>query len=695
MAHAEYLRYRIPIGGWQREHWKQARRAIYALARGQRQRSARDVMHGFGLLQRALQEYHYQQQQPAQGAPPETQPQEPQRGKGTNIIGDNASEFAKETEWIFQSILWSNLVKKWRNTAKRGERVASAVDLVLYFEDIRTLIPSFPFQRDIISMILDVSVHNAKREEAPFIAEALLTAMQDHMGPGKTGEQPHSVIWNQVINSWIESGLPEAYDKIESLVSRMEAANVPKGIFTWNLLIKYWHMRKDNADAIDQVEDILRRMTEAGVPPSEVTWVYVMELATSPEKAETVIHRMIASGMKPNVVIWTQLLRAWRQSGRSDAPAKAEAVFARMQSSNILPNRFTYCTLMQVHASVGNARRTEELFTELVHLHQKHKLQHLEPDSILATVMLNAYGKSSNPHAAANSEAFIERIARGKLPSILLDEIHFNTAIATCLRHNDPERADRLLVRMDELGMKASTWTYNVLMTAWSRGRSVAAAVKTESILSELIDASLGAPANVWSFNTAMDAWVNADDSTSVDHIRDIYEKIPTYGLKPNAFSRSVLISGFIKSENLETMVEAETILRDCLPQDALKDSYSAFRICRICIEAWIDKQEIERADSLLELMCSVHRKGRLRVDAKVYFYIMKAWISAGDLERADDIYRRVEAFHLDGLFSNIPRSAFEARMIDAWKASVHPEKDRRIGTLKQNRAKKSKSGQR
>jgi hypothetical protein len=103
------------------------------------------------------------------------------------------------------------LVNFWRESAKAGEAVQSPELLAERMERMANILPEFSYDRRIMGMVLDVLIAQSQPEEAPFLAEQMISKFQvfftkDPMNPKKVHAE-YVVLYNQLMMAWARCNL--------------------------------------------------------------------------------------------------------------------------------------------------------------------------------------------------------------------------------------------------------------------------------------------------------------------------------------------------------------------------------------------------------------------------------------------------------------------------------------------------------
>ena len=108
-------------------------------------------------------------------------------------------------------------------------------------------------------MIIDAKIMQDP-SEAPQFAERMLERMHQESSSNRRVE-PNLVTYNSVINAWSKSGLPDAGEKAEALLQRMEELGLKPNTISFNAAISAWANSNDSS-AGQRAELLLQKMWE-------------------------------------------------------------------------------------------------------------------------------------------------------------------------------------------------------------------------------------------------------------------------------------------------------------------------------------------------------------------------------------------------------------------------------------------------
>ncbi|MCO5555905.1 hypothetical protein L7F22_009449 [Adiantum nelumboides] len=217
------------------------------------------------------------------------------------------------------------------------------------------------------------------------------------------------LIGSTIVDFYAKCGcLDDALSVFEKLESRNDVS--------WSALIGGYSQHGQNSLALKFFE----RMQQGGAPASKVTFLYVSKACGKMEaldQGRLVHHQIIASGLqvdmlvgsslldmyakcgeleaaqrmfdclpKRDVISWSAMIAGYSQQGHSDHALKC---FEKMQLEKIMPNKITFlCSLK----ACGSA----EALLQGQLIHDQVIKSHLEADNMVASSLIDMYGKCGN-----------------------------------------------------------------------------------------------------------------------------------------------------------------------------------------------------------------------------------------------------------------------------------------------------------
>jgi pentatricopeptide repeat protein len=291
-------------------------------------------------------------------------------------------------------------------------------------------------------------------------------------------------------------------------------------------------------------------------------------------KAHDLYEKMLEMGVTPDLVTYNSLMNAWAQStftvNSNDAKIKSDdsgrqsqALFDDMSKRGVTPDSTTYNSLLNVFAKNGNARQAQKLLDRLERDEWKdQRLSAFVTNQrlIAYNTVLNAWVKSGRTYenddislleAAVNTQAMLQRMRKhGVRPNgisyaavlnslqncggpdsadmaerILIEmeqdgvkpkKIHYSTVIDTWIHSHEPERAFRvvlkmesILTRMDATGLQVHPAVYVSIIAAFCAQKDPE---RAEAVLSHIEDSATAPPPTMAAYLATLSAWASSND---------------------------------------------------------------------------------------------------------------------------------------------------------------------------------------
>jgi len=204
-----------------------------------------------------------------------------------------ASKEGIQSKWICDLYYFTPLFNLWKQAAIQGQRVVSPRDLVQKLQAMSRTLPEFRYDIVILNIIMEVMIKQTPPQKVPFVAEDLLNFIRKEAADTKTVElRPNVFTYNRVMQAWAVSGLPQASEKIDSLLGMMRREEIVPDMVTFSNLLRYWGGRGQ----VDKIETLLDTMKNKGVKPDRTSWtaaIYSYAKVGNTEKAERLLQEML------------------------------------------------------------------------------------------------------------------------------------------------------------------------------------------------------------------------------------------------------------------------------------------------------------------------------------------------------------------------------------------------------------------
>jgi len=195
--------------------------------------------------------------------------------------------------WICEPRYFNSILNIWKNAAKQGRKVIKPMDLFQKLQAVSRKRPDFRFDKATIAIIMSVVIKQAHPRKAPFVVEDLLNFLQREAAEKKRLElQPNAFIYNNVIHAWAVSGLPQAPDKMNSLIQNMRQERTALDSATYNILLRYW-AGKGSVEMIEAILDTMKKERVVPTTPNVAQAIYCYAKAGRTEKAQEMLENIL------------------------------------------------------------------------------------------------------------------------------------------------------------------------------------------------------------------------------------------------------------------------------------------------------------------------------------------------------------------------------------------------------------------
>jgi pentatricopeptide repeat protein len=398
-----------------------------------------------------------------------------------------------------------SLMHAWASSKLRGS--AERADAIL-----DKMIDSH--QESLDSRCFNVCINGWAKAGSPKKAEDLLWRMHGMYQEGNPNVQPNEVSFNSAINAWAKSQHPQAANRAEALLKKMESYGFRPTTESYTAVMDAWSRTPQPGPKVQSMLDRLEEIHSRGndtLPPNKLSYVIAIRAwahtrqRNAPEQAQTLLTRMEElsnhdrSELRPCVKVYSALIDAWSKSARADAPERAVSLFREMQKlsasgrKDTTPNTITLNTVLDSFARQGRAEEAHAFLKETNSLFSDGEGL-MQPDNISYDTVMKGYSKSNTWDAAEHASELIlelEELHNGGNSSLKPTVLTYTLAVLAWgnnRRHDAAEQAENILWRMIEFydkgdrDAKPNVVTLNCVLRAWCRSREGGAAERAESI---------------------------------------------------------------------------------------------------------------------------------------------------------------------------------------------------------------------
>ena len=357
----------------------------------------------------------------------------------------------------------------------------------------------------------------------------------DKAWPSAAGLKEDLVSFNQELDLFAREGFPEAAETAEMMLfdSIREAVTASDGskhigcdIISFNTVLNCW-AKLGNPQRADALLSRLEHLLDIGVLP-----------------------------FGPNSVSFATVISSWANSKLKRAPYECEALLDKIEGlcdedddgsvSEITPTIHMYAATITAWSRSKRsdaAHRAEQVLERLERLYKSKKDQLLKPNSVLYTAIIQCWGRSKDEDALDRAEAIFERMKEsGDLDMMPTEHTYsalLNAYSYSGLGTKSAERADELLLEVEESVLSGNVYIYTNAIKTWARSEHAKAGKRAEEILKSMIASEdpLVRP-NIFTFTAALDAMIAAKDDYSFD-ADSFLGMMKSSGVKPDRVLQS------------------------------------------------------------------------------------------------------------------------------------------------------------
>ena len=327
-------------------------------------------------------------------------------------------------------------------------------------------------------------------------AEMTLNHMyDDYLSHGNTGAMPNKFVFHGVMSAWVNSTNPDAAQRIESIVHRMQQEyqvrkwDCKPTSVTYTILLSCL-AKAGTKDSAIRAEKVLRRMydlsaTDDSVKPCAFScttvmqaWANTVGVHEAPLRAQAIFEDMIRlsepprgdPAIRPNSWTYNSLLTTWARSLHLDAGERSLAILQEMERNHrtdpknfASPNHFHYTAVISALANKGDIHNVENLLQYMID-HQ------IRPHSGTMNSILKAYSRSSLPDAVDRAEQLIRNMEHKY--SVTPNVVSYTTYVLCIQRSRRPDAFHRAKEVINEMIQKSMAMGWNPSTNGTASNRS-------------------------------------------------------------------------------------------------------------------------------------------------------------------------------------------------------------------------------
>ncbi|KAL7581741.1 hypothetical protein ACA910_022278 [Epithemia clementina (nom. ined.)] len=446
---------------------------------------------------------------------------------------------------LFHDSMMISLISNWYEVWKNVEISWTPIRIIETLDRYSQQLPQvkgLAVTGNVISYCINGLLRRRNRPESVEMADQLLYHYLD-----RRFRESNLLIYliNCVLCAWSKSGRADAVQRAEDIIAKVRALHLGHNfdIITYNTMLDVYAQ----AGYAEQAESLLEAMAKDWLQdprrpcPDNVSFATTAAAwarsghPQAPERCTQLLRRMTDPldplgqlGVVPNTSLFNNILTCWARSGRKDSGDIANQLLTEMKESddnNLKPDSISYGAVIDAFGKTNNPHGAAKVLSELVHMYSENHDDRLRPSTRLFSAIMLAWVKSDRPNRVEESRAVFDGVRKLYREGILLQDADtwmYNTMISAILSSGEEHRAKKahdLLESMkyqsqsDESNTAPNEWSYSSVICAYL---DVPGGVRvSEKLLLEAWNAgvalSLKTPARV------IHALAKADDPNAAD----------------------------------------------------------------------------------------------------------------------------------------------------------------------------------
>jgi uncharacterized protein related to proFAR isomerase len=168
-----------------------------------------------------------------------------------------AEKFGRQIHWLGKPKLLNPLILNWKQAYENDAKVSTPLEMMrLLVSCSKRFKVSLVYDINTVRTILEASMSKVDPSKAPYCGEEILEVLQEHEEARKTVTLDLE-LYNKMLKTWAKSGSPEATEKIDKLIHRMNRSNVSRDDDTFQVILDF---AAESGDG-DRIEAVLETMS--------------------------------------------------------------------------------------------------------------------------------------------------------------------------------------------------------------------------------------------------------------------------------------------------------------------------------------------------------------------------------------------------------------------------------------------------
>jgi len=158
----------------------------------------------------------------------------------------------------------------------------------------------------------------------------------------------------------------------------------------------------------------------SGDTKQQIVEIWSHTQSNSSLEKKQLMHQQGFEDLRPNTITYSTVIDAWSKSGVKGAGDKAETILNKMQEKyeagdeNVKPDIRSFGAVLNCWAKEGNGPRAEAILTHIEQLMHQQGFEHLRPNTIIYSTVIDAWANSRNDIGVTKVEAILDRMKQMK-----------------------------------------------------------------------------------------------------------------------------------------------------------------------------------------------------------------------------------------------------------------------------------------
>jgi pentatricopeptide repeat protein len=240
------------------------------------------------------------------------------------------------------------------------------------------------------------------RKDAWQKAEKILEAMDLLSLEGNTEVKPDAFSYTLAVKACINGG---NMDRIESFLTRMEAAGVSPDTRTFNEILRGWAQR-NSSEAAEKTEQILADMQErSSTKPDTVSYTTALTAwsrskdPVSAARMWKLSEQMQKENIPANIQTYTLLIQFLSKTGKQQDLEKAESLLQSMDREQLRPDNRHFLPLVEGWMEFGETKRADRVLRQWIDAFSDGTVE-FAPSAALCHTVMQGWLSTGNPGKA-------------------------------------------------------------------------------------------------------------------------------------------------------------------------------------------------------------------------------------------------------------------------------------------------------